>query len=220
MPLFVSSTEREPFRKHLPPHTLSTLPERYGCDVAWPSNGQWWGVQRKELQDFIASVQDGRLAKEIGQMRQTVMPVLVLEGRVRFTAGALDGVWGKPVTEKQFRGMLYSLARQGVTVFRTDDVRGTANEVKHLMGWSEKDRHTSMVKRPGPTHQWGKADNRDFQEHFLMGLPGVGPELAGRIINRFGGVPMAWTVTADELCQVDGIGKVRAKGLIDGLRGG
>jgi ERCC4-type nuclease len=219
MPLFVSSTERDAFRKHLPAHTLSTLPERYGCDVAWPANGQWWGVQRKEIKDFIASVQDGRLAKEIGQMRQTVMPTVVLEGRVRFTAGMLDGVYGKGVTEQQYRGMVYSLARQGVVLLRSEDQRGTAAEVKYLYAWSQKDRHGGLMKRPGPTHQWGKADNRDFQEHFLMGLPGVGPELAGRIIDRFGGVPMACTVTGEELMTVDGIGKQKAAALYQALRG-
>lgn len=218
MGLFVSSTERPTFYSHLPKHTPSTLPERFGCDVAWNVEEDWWGVQRKEVADFIASVQDGRLAKEVGQMKQTVMPHVVVEGDVRFTN---EGVliwnnWGaKDVTKKQWQGMVWSLQRAGVAVTYARTARDTAATVVSLIEWSSKDRHSSMARRPGPVGKWGKADSREFGEHLLMGLPGVGPELATRIWDAFGCVPWQWTVTEAQLLAIEGIGKVKARQILD-----
>ena len=217
--LLVSSTEPKKFRDLLPSHKMSIMPERFGCDVLWPVNGAWWGIQRKELRDFIASVQDGRLAKELGQMKQTVMPTVIIEGQVRFTDDKLQlGRHGTTVTEKQYRGMVYSMARMGVQVLHTGTHSGTATEVEYLIGWSAKDRHNSLLRRPGPVGRWGKADSREYQEHLLQGVVGVGPELAGRIIDKFGGVPLQWTVTVDDLMTIEGIGKTKAKSMIEAVQ--
>ena len=62
-----------------------------------------------------------------------------------------------------------------------------------------------------PTAAWGTPDSRDFQVHLLTGFPGVGPELAERIIDHFGGVPWTWKITVEELQQVAGIGKRKAE---------
>jgi ERCC4-type nuclease len=214
--LFVSSTERPAFTKHLPEHRLSTLPERYGCDVLWNVKGEWWGVQRKELGDFIASVLDGRMAKEVGQMKQTPMPHVVIEGRVSFSQGVLVwSSWGQEVTESQWHGMLWSLQYAGVTIGFTGGMRETAGYVTRMIAWSEKGNHTSMNRRPGPVGKWGKATSREFGEHLLMGLPGVGPELAGRVMDRFGRVPWKWDVSEEELMSVDGVGRQKAKTMLE-----
>lgn len=217
--LFVSSTEPRKLRNLLPPHTSSTLPERYGGDIAWPCQGGWFAIQRKAIPDFIASVQDGRLAKEIGQLQQTIMPIVILEGRISFGADGLLalGRHGTNVTQKQYRGMVYSLSRLGVTVLHSKDHAGTAAEVAYLMEWSAKERHNSLLRRPGPVGRWGKADNREYQEHLIMGVPGVGPELAGRILDKFGKVPMQWTVDASQLMEVEGIGKMKAAAMLEAL---
>jgi ERCC4-type nuclease len=217
VPIFISSTEPEDFRKHFPGHKSSTLPERYGCDVAWPVGGVWWGVQRKELRDFVASVQDGRLGKELGQMRSLPFPVVVLEGEARFQGGFLDLGYRKPLTKKQWLGMQFGVMGQGVQIIKTRDKRETAEIVKLLLEWSLKGKHGSVMTRPGPTHAWGKADNRAYQEHFLMGIPGVGLDLAKRILDRFGGIPMSWKVSEDALMEIDGIGAVKAKAIYDTL---
>jgi len=41
----------------------------------------------------------------------------------------------------------------------------------------------------------------------------VGPELAERIVEHFGGIPMRWEVAIEELLEVYGIGKVKAEKL-------
>jgi ERCC4-type nuclease len=220
MVLFVSSTERPTFRSHLPAHKVSTLPERYGCDVLWNVGETWWGVQRKEISDFIASVQDGRLAKEVGQMRQTEFPMVILEGDVRFSGDVLiwDNWGGKDITKKQWMGMTWSLQRSGVAVNHSRNAKGTAEMVVGLMSWSQKPRHSSVTRRPGAVGSWGTPSSREFGEHLLMGLPGVGPELAARLYEKFGGVPWDWTCEVEDLMTVPGIGKAKATQMIGALR--
>jgi len=41
----------------------------------------------------------------------------------------------------------------------------------------------------------------------LQGLPGVGPERAGRLLDSFGSVEAAISASSSELQSVDGIGK-------------
>ena len=68
-----------------------------------------------------------------------------------------------------------------------------------------------MDVRPGPVSMWGKADNREWQMHLLQGLPGIGVEMAGRVLDELG-MPLQWSVTEEELLRVPGMGpkKVRA----------
>ena len=50
-------------------------------------------------------------------------------------------------------------------------------------------------------------DKPNTQLFILQGLPGVGPERAGRLLDRFGSVEAAISASSSELQSVDGIGK-------------
>lgn len=216
----VAPTERHPAMVRIA-HKISNLPEQYGCDAIWRSNGQWWGIQRKEVKDFIASVTDGRLAKELGQMKGHVtIPLVVIEGKLQWTSDGtlLNGSgYGRPITKTGYHGMLFSIVHEGANVFFTGSTDETAELIQHLAAWSQKETHTSLKTRPGPDQQsvWGKATNEDWARHFLQGFPGIGAGMAQAIIDHFGGIPLQWTVSIPELLKVPGIGKARAKALID-----
>jgi excinuclease UvrABC nuclease subunit len=50
--------------------------------------------------------------------------------------------------------------------------------------------------------------------HFLQGIDGIGPEVAGRIYDHFGKVPLAWECQLEDLLEIEGVGKVRAAKLL------
>lgn len=202
---------------------LHSLPEKRGVDVLFAAGGRWVGIQRKEIRDLVASVRDGRLHREVQQMRLNLtggglgIAVLAVEGRFTWT---VDGEWveqGYRWTRRQHRGLLWSIRAKGIWVETTTNVDDTADLCRDLQAWASKDRHQSLDHRPGPVGMWGKATTREYASHVLQGFDGVGPELAGRILDHFGRLPIGWLVTAADLEEIQGIGKVRAKRLIGAL---
>lgn len=211
--MLIAPTERPPISNL---GKCSSVPEQFGVDILWWTNGQSVGVQRKEVNDLIASVHDGRLARELAMMKRLSVKVLVVEGKMTWT---LDGElitkgFGKPWTRSQHRGLLWSVRSKGIWVEWTDDARDTCVMVEQLESWIGKEKHQSTERRPGPETVWGQLTNRDYACHLLMGLPGVGVELAGRIVDKFGGVPWQWTVTKEELMTVEGVGKKKAEAML------
>jgi ERCC4-type nuclease len=201
---------------------VKNTPEAYGVDFLWAIDDGLAGVQRKEVKDLIASTRDGRLGKELQQMKALAWRGLVIEGEMKWTLdGALLGSWGKTFTRSAYLGLLASVQASGCAVFTARDHADTAAVLTAIKAWTEKEKHGSLSTRPPMESKgmaWGmEATNRDFQVHLLTGLPGVGVELAGRIIDKFGGVPWAWTVTKAELAEVEGIGKKKIERLFSVL---
>ena len=60
---------------------------------------------------------------------------------------------------------------------------------------------------------------RARQLFLLQGLPGVGPERAARLLERFGSVQAIMTASADDLATVDGIGERTAAKMRGALEG-
>jgi ERCC4-type nuclease len=200
---------------------VSLVPESYGCDFlfASPIFGLV-GVQRKEIKDFVASVQDGRLAKELGQMKQLGLSLLVLEGRPTWTNDGLLTSTSTQWTVHQHLGTLWSVQLSGCWIASSQELTGTSTLISAFMRWTAKQRHTGLENRVGPlSDEWGKVGSREWGIHLLQGFKGIGPVQAAAILDHFGGLPLQWTVDGLDLQQVDGIGKKRAESLIDALGG-
>lgn len=197
----------------------SSVPESYGVDIFWHAKPiGLCGVQRKELTDFIASMQDGRLAKEVVQMQNLDLKAVIVEGKGRWTRdGELLHNWSR-CTRRQLRGFLWSMRSEGVWVETTDSVEDTVKTVAWLKAWTEKGDHSSLKSRSGPKRSsWGHVSERSYAIHLLSSFQGVGPKTAEAILDHFGGVPLSWDVTEEELIQVDGVGKLTAKRLVKAL---
>lgn len=210
--MFVSPAEPPPIKALLRAEDkISVIPEQWGCDFLMFVNKRWIGVQRKEVKDLIASVEDGRLAKEVGMMKKCDVAVVVVEGHMNFTTeGELVGKgFGRNWTKKQIKAILWSVRERGIWVEFSDSHQDTMDIIYWLESWFGKSEHNSLMRRPGPVAIWGSLSNEDYQRHLVMGLPGVGPELAQRIITMFG-VPFGWRITIDQLMEVEGIGIKKA----------
>lgn len=223
MTLIVAPTE--PLLLRNAASSVSLMPEQWGCDVLIVAGGKKVGVQRKEIKDLLSSTDDGRLALQLSQMRASPLDhrVIVLEGGVRFdNAGRLDrgrtAGRGREWTQKELWGLLWSVTvLDDVTVVRTDSVAETVAWVKVTEAWWSKTEHKGLRARPGMGKgAWGKPMTWEWASWVLQGWPGIGPELAERIVREFGRLPLKWDVTVEQLSQVKGISKARAEKWIHG----
>ena len=215
--MFVSPTEPIVLR-HL--GTTSSIPEKYGVDFLFSTPKGLIGIQRKEVKDWVASCFDGRLEKEIGQAKSLHQSVLILEGHLQFTdEGELiyPPKWSK-FTRSMHQSLCLSLQAGGWWLVGATDIQDTISWIQSLITWIGKENHRGLP-RPTTKPTWGGNKNRDWGIHLLQSFEGVGVGVAGKIYDRFR-VPLAWTVTEEELRSVDGVGKGRAQSLIQALKVG
>lgn len=214
--MLISPAERDPALTSL--GNSSPVPERFGADYFWSAKPVGLvGVQRKAFPgDFLASVRDGRLEKELGQMRALDVAVLVLEGRGRWTT---EGELIFPHSQQRWtrsghRRLLCSIQARGVWVQTTDDVADTVACIRDVEAWSRKSSHNATKSRPAAKRDgWGRIDDHGYLVHFTGGLPDVGPVKGAAIVDSLGCI-FELKVSEEQLRRVHGIGKVGARKII------
>lgn len=152
--------------------------------------------ERKTLTDLVAAIKDGRLFRQALRLAATpLQPAIVLEGSSRELAGSgmrWEAIQGALVTVTLFCG---------IPLLRTRTPEDTA-------------RTMLFVARQGRTFASGAVQRRGHrprgkrarQLYILQGFPGIGPERAHRLLERFGSVEAITGATAEDLRSVEGIG--------------
>lgn len=221
--LLVSPTDRDLLLLLGEKAMSNYLPERYGADILIVIEGHGkLAIQRKTFpDDFLASLDDGRLARELPLLAQAEFPVLIVEGQPMWTAdGHLMHGWSSRWTRAQLRNLLRSVWRvHGVSVERTDSLDDTAAAVLELEAWFRKDVHRSLLTRSKTPikNDWGLSNRRDMARYFLQGFGGIGASKAEAIFDYFDGIPLSWTVSPQEMMSVPGIGPKLAQSLFKAL---
>ncbi len=158
-------------------------------------------VERKTLGDFARSVIDARLFRQasamVGEGRRAV---LILEN-----CGADLASMG--VSREALQGALITVSVFfGLAVLRSRDAEETARLLVYL-GRQAQARVEGALGRPG----YRPKGRRARQLYLLQGLPGVGPERAERLLERFGSVERTMAASTEELGAVEGIGPLIAE---------
>jgi ERCC4-type nuclease len=213
--VLVSPTEPSPFHNL---GTVSSRCEERGVDFLLHSYSGPAGVQRKEISDLLSSVFDGRLARELAQMSALSLKVLLLEGAVHWTQDGYLLSSNRSWTRAQHDGLLWSVQLHGCWTASTNNMAETAEWLRRFQRWLLKKGHNQLLTRTTPKPgMWGTRGSKEWGMHFLMGLEGVGYERAEKIWEHFSGVPMAWTVGKEELCEVEGIGPKTAEKILGAI---
>jgi ERCC4-type nuclease len=215
--MLVSPTEPAPLRAL---GKTSPRPECFGVDYLFPAYGLGpVGVQRKETGDLLASVYDGRLGRELAQMAGLGIKVLLCEGETHWTTDGFLVSTSRRWTRSQHDGLLWSVQLHGCWLAQTSDMGDTAEWLERFGRWLLKKGHNGVLTRTSPKPgMWGTRESKEWGIHVLMGIEGMGYELAERVWEEYG-LPLRWTIGRDEFMAVEGIGPKKADRFLEALGG-
>lgn len=209
MPAFLISPAEPPLIKTL--GTVSAVPELHGADILWhESTVGLIGVQRKEVTDFIDSIRDNRLAKEVAQLKQVALPIVIIEGKPHWTPdGELVSQFTRWSRDSHW-GVIRSLqSEHGIVVETTESIDETIGRIEAIAKWAAKPEHSALKRRnkPASSDGWGSRSDRDYACWILQSVEGIGRKQAEQILDHFEGkLPLSLTVDTSELLKVKGVG--------------
>lgn len=215
--MLISSTEPAPIKAL---GQLSQVPERFGSDMLMATKAGLVGVQRKEINDFVASCRGHRVPIELAQMQKLSIGIWIIEGDWQWaTSGESLKVRG--FSEKQYLGAVFSILSRGFWVLTSRNMEGTITLLSQLNGWLDKDTHDSLSQRNKPQGTWGKADSEDFRLWFWQTFEGIGIKNAKAIDKHFGGkIPLKLECEPGEFAKIDGMGPKKINSIVSFFNGG
>jgi DNA excision repair protein ERCC-4 len=157
--------------------------------------------ERKTIHDFAISIIDGRLFKQAARLAGTRHKgILIIEGTgndLAQTGVRREALQGALITVSLIFGIpvLRSLSPHetaDLMIFATRQIQSIAQGVSKRGGYRPKTKHAR-------------------QKFILQGLPGIGPERAKRLIERFASVERIMAASVEDLQTVNGIGKDTAE---------
>jgi len=203
----------------------STLPEKKGADILSFTKQGLVGIQRKSVpHDFISSIDDGRLVRSMELLsKECKFSLMLLEGKLRYFPDGHLYISRKIMsrfTRRQIRGILFDIKYiRGVDFDFTEDLEDTAYYINWLTDWMNKDQHLGLFRRPSAKGSWYIPSSGELHSWILQSFRGIGPTTAEKMIERFGDIPIRWSCSMEELSEVHGISKAKARELYVILNG-
>lgn len=160
------------------------------------------GIERKTVNDFLSSIVDQRLFKQLEDLSATFeRPLIIIEGDQGLLFSARN------MHPNAIHGALSSIAVDyGVPMIWTSTPKDTAAQI-YWTGYREQ------VKKGGSVSsrscKRGK-DTAELQEFLVCGLPGINTALSRRLLSHFGSAREVFWASEKELRRVEGIGRGRA----------
>lgn len=197
---------------------VGSLAETFGADIAWSSGNRLFGIQRKTGSDLVSSIYNGRLNHELEKMDKLTVGVLLVEENWRWTR---DGEWAdlwsgsQQWNKTQMWAYMASVQAMGFWAVQVAELAETVDYIQTLYQWSMKEKHTALHHAPIIP----KADRNAWVLSVLC--PGIGPEMSKRLMEANGGkLPLALTMSEEELMTVKGWGPKRVAQLMKALGDG
>jgi ERCC4-type nuclease len=164
-------------------------------------------VERKSVRDFVTSLYDGRLFKQVSELGRVYSNhILIVEGDPAEIASIAYNI-------KSYYGALSSvmLDFNTKTIF-TPSPRETAIALEAMarrLARSKPEKWFTMYQsRPkGNTLQ-------EQQMTVVMSLPGIGQNLARRLLVSFSTVRKIMNASSSQLASVEGVGRARAEKIV------
>lgn len=162
------------------------------------------GIERKTVDDFLSSIFDKRLFKQLDNMSCAYeKPILVIEGA--------DSLYSKrDIHPNVIRGVLSSIAVDlSVPMIWSRSERDSALIIYWMAKREQKENKRNVTVR-------GQKKPKSLKERQLFlvsGLPGIDRIMGDRLLDEFKTPENIFTADKESLMQVDGIGEKTAERL-------
>ncbi|HDQ16327.1 MAG TPA: hypothetical protein ENN45_04645, partial [Bacteroidetes bacterium] len=162
------------------------------------------GVERKNVDDFLQSLIDGNLFKQVSRLRDAYSrPILILEGENLFTK--------RNISHNAIYGSLASISVDyGISVMNTKNAMETA-DLLGVIAKREQKENKKIVAVRGEKHQMSLEERQQF---LIEGLPNVSGVIAKRLLDHFGSIRAIVNASEKELQEVEGVGKTIASEIV------
>ena len=159
-------------------------------------------VERKTCEDFLSSMVDGRLFKQLGELKENFRtPVLIIEGNGLFDSD-------KKIHPNAIRGAIASVATDYcLPIIWAKTPLETAEMLISIATREQITRNKSVALRGKK-----KAKSMNHRQEFLIaGLPQISTQTARKLLKHFSSPEKIFAATKEELMEVEGVGPKNAK---------
>lgn len=162
-------------------------------------------IERKTVQDFLSSMINKRLVKQLEELQQYEKKLLIIEG---IEEQELYSDQSEGINSNAIRGFLLSIVlKHKVPIIFTKNEEDTAKFIYVLSKKQEKE--MSLVSKK-------KALTKKEQLQFIVeGFPGIGPKTARKLLEEFGSIKNIINASGEELKKALGKKSEIFKDLID-----
>ncbi len=154
------------------------------------------GIERKSAQDFNDSIKDGRLFKELFELKNNFeRPILILEG---------DPFLNSSFNENALYGALTSIILNlGIIIYKTQDPDESAKFIYNLA----KKEHTFSQGEPKLRFDKKPIETSHLLEYIVAGIPGINSLRAKNLLKELKTLQEIFNSDIGDLIKIDGIGK-------------
>jgi Fanconi anemia group M protein len=147
-------------------------------------------IERKTISDFISSMLNGRMSRQLEDLKQYPTKLLIIEGfdeQELYNDHEIEGV-----NPNSIRGFLLSISlKHKIPIIFTKDAKDTANYILVIARKKQTQARLNVKK---------KAFNKKEQLQFILeGFPGIGPKAAKKLLEEFKTIKNIINATEEQL---------------------
>jgi len=148
-------------------------------------------VERKTYNDFINSIIDKRLIKQLEKIKQYPNFLLIIEGNE-------EEIANRKMNKNAIKGFLISvLLKSKVPILFTKDYEETSEFLYILAKKQEKNNFSLRAKNR-------KMSKKEQLQFILEGFPGIGPTTAKKLLKKFKSIKKIINASEEELKEILG----------------
>ena len=181
-------------------------------------------IERKEVpNDFLASIADGRLIKEIFAMRQvSEFYIVLLHGEMIFDRddnlvipglihsdryGKYRRQWSRKAIKNLIRSIAYA---EGAFVEVAENDNRLVEVIEELQDYFNANHHLSLRKRKSIQTDWLIPTDREAVRYFYSGIPNCKVMKSAMLEKKFPAPMELLLATKEDIMEIDGFGESTA----------